>query len=301
MKMRTKLLIIFFLSASILLYNCGDADRSDISFGVIADVQYRDGNPDGSRNYRESISKLQECVVTLNSQELDFVIQLGDIIDGEFASYDSILPIFQKLTMSKYHILGNHEFSIKERYKESILNKLGLKNQFYDFKIDSWRFIVLDGNDISFQGTSVGSDKYQLAETMYKKITEQKLPNAHKWNGALGEEQITWLQTSLERADQANEKVIIFCHFPVLPGGMHTLWNEKRIIEILEQYDCVKAYINGHNHQGNYLEQKGIHYITIQGMVETPDRSAFAVININSDSLRITGNGREPNRTISLK
>ncbi len=301
MKKRTFRLFILLLSGLACCFNCSSNKSQNISFGIITDIQYSDSDPTGSRYYRNSTDKLKQCIKTLNSKDLDFVIQLGDIIDDKYASYDSILSIFHQLSKPGYHVLGNHDFSLANSYKKSVLNKLGLKNSYYDYKIGSWRFIVLDGNDISFQGTIEGSDKYQLAEQIYKKLKEKKQPNAQKWNGALGKDQLNWLQNKLEKADKNNEKVILFCHFSVIPAEMHNLWNHNEVIAIIEQFKCVKAYINGHNHFGNHFVQKNTHYLTLQGMVETPDLSAFATVILSSDSLIITGYGREPTRRLALK
>jgi hypothetical protein len=53
----------------------------------------------------------------------------------------------------------------------------------------------------------------------------------------------------------------------------------------------VIAYLNGHNHAGNYAERDGIHYVNFHGMVDTPDSSAFAVVEIAGDRLEIRGFG----------
>ncbi len=52
------------------------------SFGVAADVQYADKAMSGARDYRQSVISLQGAVGDLNTWGLSFVIQLGDIIDG---------------------------------------------------------------------------------------------------------------------------------------------------------------------------------------------------------------------------
>ncbi len=61
------------------------------------------------------------------------------------------------------------------------------------------------------------------------------------------------------------------------------------------------AYFNGHNHAGNYVERDGIHYVNFHGMVDTPDSSAFAIVEIAGDRLEIQGFGREPSHSLTLK
>ena len=94
--------------------------------------------------------------------------------------------------------------------------------------------------------------------------------------------------------------MILFCHFPVYPADPHNLWNAKGVIALLEEFTCVKAYINGHNHKGKYGIKNGIHYLTCKGMVDT-DESAFSIIQVYEDKLKVNGHGRETDRMLPLK
>ena len=84
------------------------SDGTQLRFGMIADAQYVDAEARGSRFYRNSLSKLEACVDDLNTQDLDFVIHLGDFIDRDFQSFDAILPIYEKLRAPSYHHHGNY-------------------------------------------------------------------------------------------------------------------------------------------------------------------------------------------------
>ena len=68
--------------------------KPELSFGVIADPQYADQPAGGSRYYRESVGKLKESVNQLNKQSLDFVVTLGDVIDKDIKSFDTMMPIY---------------------------------------------------------------------------------------------------------------------------------------------------------------------------------------------------------------
>jgi alkaline phosphatase len=52
------------------------------TFGLTADVQYRDAETSGTRFYRESTAKLVEAVDRFNALRPAFVVQLGDLVDG---------------------------------------------------------------------------------------------------------------------------------------------------------------------------------------------------------------------------
>jgi manganese-dependent ADP-ribose/CDP-alcohol diphosphatase len=111
---------------------------------------------------------------------------------------------------------------------------------------------------------------------------------------------LKWLSDTLRRAEQAQEKVILFCHFPVYPTDPHNLWNAKEVIALLEEFSCVKAYINGHNHKGKYGMKKGIHYLTCKGMVDT-DESAYSIFRLQNDKIDVIGFGRESDRLLEIR
>ena len=267
------------------------------SFGVMADVQYADYECLGNRYYRDSEWKLKQCVADFNSRDLSFVIQLGDLIDGGFHNFDRMLDIYQKLKVEKYHVLGNHDFAAR---RDKVIEKLGLESGYYDFAVNRWRFIVLDGNEISLYANSKNSEEYKQAKAIHHRLKEASAANAKTWNGALSSRQIAWLKNVLDKSETSSEKVIVFCHFPVWPPNAHNLWNDIELVELFESYDCVIAYINGHNHAGNYAARNGIHYLTLHGMVESPDKSAYAIVEVHSDRLKILGFGAEPERLLLI-
>ena len=266
------------------------------SFGAIADCQYCSGPNRGSRHYSSSARKLQESVKELNTHDLKFVIHLGDFIDRDYDSFDKVLPIYQTLKMPAYHALGNHDFDVADKWKAKVPDRMGMKSKYYDFKVEDWRFIVLDGNDVSFHAYPKDSSEYREAEVYYR---ENKV-RSPKWNGAVGKEQLLWIRKILESAQEKGEKVVLYCHFPVYPADPHNLWNAKEVISTLEEFSCVKAYINGHNHKGAYGMKEGIHYLTLKGMVETED-SAYSIIHVHQDELKVTGYGREFNRSLLFR
>jgi predicted phosphodiesterase len=266
------------------------------SFGAIADCQYCSGPNRGSRHYSSSAKKLHQCVRELNSHDLKFVIHLGDFIDRDYASFDKVLPIYQSLKMPAYHALGNHDFDVADKWKAKVPERMGMKSKYYDFSIDDWRFIVLDGNDVSFHAYPKDSSEYREAEVYYR---ENKI-RSPRWNGAVGEKQLTWMKEVLKGAEKKGEKVVLYCHFPVYPADPHNLWNAKEVISILETFSCVKAYINGHNHKGKYGQKNGIHYLTLKGMVET-ESNAYSIIGIFQDRIKVIGYGRETDRVLPIK
>ena len=115
----------------------------------------------------------------------------------------------------------------------------------------------------------------------------------------MGDNQLKWIESKLRDATKAKERVMLFCHFPAYPKNSHNLWNDRTLINLLARYPCVAAYLNGHNHAGNYAERDGIHYLTLKGMVDT-EKTAYSVIEVYPDRLAVKGFGRETDRVMPL-
>ncbi len=299
MRYRKLSAIVLTLSVVLLFFilaNKRIANNIEFSFGVIADCQYSSAEDSGLRKYSLSKSKLTNCVTHLNTMNLKFVIHLGDFIDEKFTSFDVVQPIYERLNMPKYHVLGNHDFEVEDSKKEIVYRKLGMPSEYYDFAVKGWRFVVLDGNDISFHAYPKNSEKYNRVIEYY----EQESIKSPEWNGAIGVEQLSWLKTVLKKALRKSENVVLFSHFPIYPDDVHNLWNAHEIIELIEHYPNVKAHINGHNHAGNYGVKNGIHYLTLKGMVET-EKTSYAIVNVYENQMEIVGFGREENRIMTIR
>lgn len=274
----------------VILLSCGP-EKPVLKIGLVADPQYADQPSSGTRIYRESLRKLNEAVDTFNYYDVDFVQNLGDIIDNKRSSFDSILPIYKNLDPDTevYHLLGNHEFSIDSPYQHELLDLLSMPGYYYSYVEDGWRFIVLDATDYSYFSSSLHHRDTSKLNAYFESIQEQ--PNAQKWNGGIGIEQKSWLIQKLDSAELMNQKVILFSHLPIAPEGeAHNLWNDSEIVDILENYPNAIAFINGHNHAGNHVVQNGIHYITMIGMVEN-NVGSYGILEIYQDSLILKGFG----------
>jgi predicted phosphodiesterase len=280
------------------------AARPIFSFGVVTDVQYADIDQQAKRQYRESPKKLENCVAEFNKLKPAFVIHMGDLINENYASYDAVLPIFEKLSMPHYFVVGNHDLALDPESKAKVLPRLGLDKLgagkgYFDFARAGWRFVVLNGNDISIVTNAVGSEERKAAEALLADLKKKGAKNAGLHNGAVGPQQLTWLKETLAKADAAGERAIVFCHFPVYPPGGSNLWNDAEIVEILEAHKCVAAYFDGHAHGGGYGQKGRIHFVTFKGMIEA-DPTAYALVEVFADSLKVTGFGTEKSRELKF-
>ena len=231
---------------------------------------------------------------------MEFSLHLGDVIDRDFNSFDDILPAFATFKKPVHHVLGNHDFEVDAEHKKDVPNRLGLSNRHYDFVHHGLRFIILDGTEVSTFAHPEESPEHEAGKKELARLTEEKAVNGKFWNGAVGPRQRTWLEGRLKHARKAKERVILCCHYPLQPLEGHALWDTPEMLEVIDRYPEVVAWFNGHNHKGNYEVRNGVHYLTVRGIVETADTSAFASVAVFPDRLEITGSEREPSRVLAF-
>lgn len=274
-------------------------DEPTLTFGVIADPQYADAEPAGTRFYRNSDGKLEKAVADLNTRELSFVVTLGDLIDRDIASFDTVMRIYAKLRHPHHPICGNHDFEVADAEKKNVLPKMVLEKAYYSKNLKGWRFIFLDGTDIGTWRYPAEDSRTAEAEAMLAALKEANRPEAAPWNAAIGADQMAWLDAELEASRSAGQRVIVFNHYPVIPAGKAlNLWNAPELVDLLGKYDHIAAYMNGHHHTGNYATHAGCHYVTFKGMVETESDTAYAIVRCFPDRLEIEGHGLEPDRDL---
>lgn len=294
--------IIFLTSFLLISISCTKPKETDSSFkiGVISDCQYCDCEVKWDRYYKKSPQRLKEAIEVLNKDTLAYTIHLGDFIDKNFESLDSVLPTWKTLKSTSYHVLGNHDFEVQDSLKSKVIEKLNLTNRYYSFVEKDWRFIVLDGNDLSFLG-AITDEKKQQTDSVFNLLKDKDLPYLEKWNGALSKNQLQWIQQELDIAVQKNQKVAFYCHFPIFPIDQHNIWNREQFLSLIKPYKNVKLFFNGHNHAGAYQLENNVHYLTFKGMVDTENTSAFAKVKFDKDTVFVQGFEREPSRKLVIK
>lgn len=268
--------------------------------GIVADIQYADIETKGTRHYRSSIAKLQEAIGEFKKENVDRVISLGDLIDQHFDSYDTLLQILDNLDVPVWHILGNHDFSVKEDKKKEIPGMLGLRKRYGSFIQGNWRFLCLDGTDVTIFGSS-DRKKINEARIILDSLIEAKAPNAREWNGGIGDKQLKWIKRQLSLAEKEGNNIVLLCHFPIYPANdPHNLWNAGEVRTLLENFNGKIAYFSGHTHKNLYSFNNGIHYVSFSGMVEE-DRNSFAIAEFYVDRIVIKGFGNSASHVIEWK
>jgi manganese-dependent ADP-ribose/CDP-alcohol diphosphatase len=276
----------------------GNQGKPILSFGIVTDVHYCNENPSGNRFYRASLDKLREALSTFKTSKTDFVVNLGDLIDKNFESYLPVMHILDSSQLKIYSVTGNHDYYIDHKYFKSIPALAGNKSGFYSFVQNGFRFIFLNGNEVSTYSTH-NKKIIEAANGMIAKLNKKGERNGRDNNGAIGADQIKWLTSQIDEAAAKSEKVFIFCHFPVFPEGEWNLFNDKDILQILNGYRNIIAWFNGHNHAGNYGNFNMIHFVNLKAMVETEKTNSFSIVEVYGNKIWIKGTGREKSQILA--
>ena len=279
---------IFFSSLAGTQKMIDQKQKPKLSFALIGDVQYADRDSVPGRNYRQARTLLNETISILNSKDLAFIVNLGDLGDGfDKNEIPDTLKNFAKSVHPVKHIVGNHDFVLNT--EEELKKLLGLKDLFYTFQAGGIRFIVLNGLDVS-RFAPLGSAHHAQYEK-YK--IEHPYLILREWDGMLSKESRDWLRKHLDAARKANENVILISHVPLLQNkGNACMWDRAEILDILDEYPNVRAYFAGHYHPGDTQMRKGVLYKTVKAICSSTTPTA-SICHVYDDRIVLEGIGEE--------
>lgn len=243
----------------------------NVRFGIVTDSHYADVEARGSRFYRESLAKMRECVVVMNRERVDFLVELGDFKDQDDLPVEAktlshlrrIEAVFAAFNGPRYHVLGNHDHDSlgKEQFLEAVVNT-GVPREwsFYRFDVRGIRFLVLDAN---FDGQGEPYDRGKFA-----------------WEDCnVPVHEITWLRSELVASPSP---VIVFIHHQLDGQGAYYVKNAVQVRSLFEQSGKVLAVFQGHRHEGALTRLGGIPYYTLKGMIEGrgPENNSYAIVEV---------------------
>jgi len=298
-RLKALLLMLFCISALIPGANAQD-EKPDLSFGLIADIQYAQAASRGTRFYKNSLPKLSTAIAELNKGKLAFLINLGDVTDRNPEDLKPVLNELDKFNSKVYNLAGNHDYAGVED-NQNLYRALGMPGEYYAIRKAGWRLLMLNTNELSAYANIKGTWKEAEFDSVVTSARKVSSKNIEPYNGALSSRQMAWLENNLQQAASKNEKVIIFSHHPFsCANGLEAL-NGKELLAMISRYPCVKALIAGHHHTGGYCEESGIPSVIIEGMVETEHENAWGIVELYQDRILINGKGRVSSRTIKFK
>jgi hypothetical protein len=255
--------------------------QAKLAFGMVTDAHYADEEPKGSRNYRESLVKMSEFVNLMNDKEVNFIIELGDLKDqGEPGTEESTLnyldaieKIFGQFKGPRYHVLGNHDVDSisKEQFLSRVENTgIDKQSKYYSFDFRGVHLVVLDAN-YSADGSDYDRGNFDWTDT--------HIPL----------KQLNWIKKDLA---SSKSPVIVFVHQQLDVSGSTGVKNGTDIRQLLKDSRKVLAVFQGHQHAGYYSLIDGIHYYTLEAMVEGKgvDNNSYAIVEVFEDnSIVVTG------------
>ncbi len=237
-------------------------------FGIVTDIHF---------SLEGASLAAEELCLSLDGwhrDNVDVLMQLGDLVNGSEAHQEdelrAVQAIFNEFSGTIHHVVGNHCLALP---REELLVALGLSAPFYAFVVAGFRFLVLDGMDVSvLRVPETEEDERMLA-------LFQADPALHDYCGAVGVRQKEWLRGELEGAERRGERVIVVCHFPFLPNTTDEkhglLWNHREIVELLSASSAVKVCLSGHYHHGGYECRNGIHFVVLPAFVNRQEHPDF--------------------------
>jgi predicted phosphodiesterase len=259
-----------------------------IRFGIVTDLHYADADRKGSRYYRDSKSKLKQCVEFMNREKVDFLIEIGDFKDQAAVKSENstlgflatIEKTFSRFDGPRYHVLGNHDMdSISKAQFLGHIENTGVVNNksYYSFDSNGIRFVVMDAN-YTADGVDYDRGEFDWADA--------NIPDG----------QCDWLKAELASADAP---VIVFVHQRLDGSGNVFVNNAETVRLILQQSKKVLVVFQGHHHEGAYSLLEDIHYYTLKAMVVGAglENTSHAVVEVDAvGNITVTGDCRAETR-----
>ena len=265
-----------------------------IKFAVIGDCHYSKTRNYSTRDCMGAKRQLYEIIKILNHEKLDFVLSLGDIGNGDdLSEIPEMLDVFNKSVNPVKFVIGNHDLVL--RTYDEVAQLVGMPAPFYDFEISQYRFVVLNAFEQS-RYCPKGSPEYEFYENFRQKNDWLVV---QPWPGLMTENSWQRLSALLDDAERKGQQTIIFSHVPVNEFGGPSpkrLPDFGRMLELLDKYTNVRAYIAGHCHGGGISVRNGVLHKTLRSVCDNPVPTA-CIFEADDEMLKIYGIGAEEDFT----
>lgn len=261
------------------------------------------------RRYTRVLQKTENAVTALNASNVAATLHLGDIIDGNERDEDTLNELtmvvdrLKLLDKPMFHVVGNH---CLHAGRQHLQETLGLAKAYYVRDLSSkWRIVVLDTLDVGMNR----EEGHPLRDVADQYLREHEgEPNARRWNGTVGPDQVDWLKQVLAETRKRGMLAIVCGHIPLYlseeHGAIptHSMWQPQALATALTHYsDVVKAYFAGHHHAGSYVLKDAIHYVTFESILDSQsDHGSWGIVELYQDGLHISGYGDTTTRELKF-
>ena len=276
-------------------------DGGELRFGVVADPQYGNYEEVENKDCRGSLERMRKVVADFNGRDLDFAVILGDIVEDDERDYAAIMAEIEKIRAKKVMVIGNHDYyaagfqtrNVSEAEKRTLEN-LGLKERYYSFSVKGYRVVVMDTNEglLEAGGREIVDEVFRVEE-MRRSERDYYFTSEHPWNGWVFREQREWIRREILAAEEAEEKVILAGHTPILSQASSSVRNGDEIARMVREHaDSIVAVLAGHEHWGGLTMIGSVPSITFRGMLLSGE-ATYSVVKVSGMSIRTEGFGRE--------
>ena len=270
-------------SASALCPASSPTTDARLHFGLITDLHYADKDTAGTRFYRDTLDKLEEASAQFAKDKVEFIVELGDLIDAadsvqvELGYLKTINKTFSAICKDRHYVLGNH--CVDTLTKQEFLDAVEQPKSYHSFDRGGYHFVALD--------CCYRSD-HQPYQRKNFEWTDTNIPP----------EELEWLKSDLK---QAAKPTIVFTHQRLDVSNDHGVKNCVEVRKVLEESGNVLAVFQGHSHKNELNQIQGIHYCTLQAMVEGagPESSGYSSIEIDDqNTIRVAGFRKQANHSL---
>lgn len=237
--------------------------------GLITDVHW---TPDVEEEITEL---LQSTLGHFNTSNVDHIVVLGDlIIEGETSTE----------TRKRFHSLVNQ---IRDKSECPVTVLRGNHD-----------VITGDGDPVTDLSLAPEKGTIELADDITGIFLDTSSPQWPDARGELGEEQLSFLDTALETAENA----VVFAHHPLYYHDLDGTWFEEhpeaafcldkyRANEVFNGHDNILAVVNGHTHLSNHDVYNDVPHFTVNAFnYESPENTdpngSFAVMEVSPSRVK---------------
>ena len=278
-----------------------------VKFAVIGDCHYSEKGNYAQRDCLGANKRLSEIIDIVNNKRLDFVFSMGDLGDGH--SKDEAVTVLETFKKSKYPVkfaVGNHD--LVTRSEDDHMKLAGMPAPNYCFSLGGFAFIVLNPFEMSiYSRKEEDRNSYWLFRKQHPDTPVQQ------WPGLFKENTWKWLKETLENAEAKNEKVILFCHVPVLDLAclrlsansdenvpLARILEHERMLKLMDNYKNIVAFFAGHYHPGGLAVRSGVVHKTVRSVCDHSLPTA-CIVSIDENLIKIEGLGMETNFSYEYK
>jgi hypothetical protein len=314
-----------------------EARRPLFTVGLIAGTQYADADDEPPRRFRHGLEVLKRAVAFWDTSALvapvSMVVHLGDALATEAgAAPPAALAAHREVAgrsaaAHAWHVaVGPHDLAALGAAGVGALAPLRpLPPAAAYYAVSSsagWRCLILDAFDISLLGCHRGSAGHAAALSKLMRenpavaaagagvdplAVADPLAGLHGHarrfgprGGGLSEGQLGWVREQLSLAEEAGERVLVFCHLGCLRDGCAAeglLFNCDEAKAVIDSFaGTVAAWVSGGDPAGGYARDgHGVHHVTLASAAHClVNQDAFGALQVHDGHMTLRMVGTAP-------